>query len=63
MPLDPFTGTIVAMALMFVAGATSIVGSIGMGLGLSEPPFDTPEGQRQFLRDIGAGSVADHIPG
>lgn len=61
--LDPFTGTIVSMVLMFIAGGATVVSSAGFGLASSEEPFNTPEGQRQFLRDIGAGSIADHIPG
>lgn len=61
--LDPFTGTIVSLILMFAAGASTAVSSAGFGLASSEEPFNTPAGQRQFLHDIGAGHLAHLIPG
>lgn len=61
--MDPVTLAIAAGVLFFVSGAATAVSSASFGLASSEPPFNTPEGTRQFLRDQGAGSIADHIPG
>ena len=58
------TALAIASGVLFaIAGAATAVSSVAFNVASTEAPFDTPEGTRQFLRDVGAGSVADHIPG